>query len=416
MRTSIISLVLILSSALLYTQSINDHQTDVSYAAYLFAYFTGSGPGQEQVRYAVSIDGYNYRALNSNESVIDSKEISTSGGVRDPHILRGKDGVFYMALTDLYVPKMGWENTAMILLKSRDLINWTHTIIDVPRMYPEKFRNVNRVWAPQTFYDEKSGKNMLYWSMRSDDDPDKIYYAYANKEFTGLEAAPVQLYYPPAGSNNRACIDADIVLKDGKYYLFHKAEDGEPGIKLAISDKLTEGYELYSPDRIDKEEDPVEGSGTFKLIGTDDYILMYDVYKHRRYQFAKSKDLKNFEVIDEQISMNFHPRHGCVIPITRLELNALIKKWGKLDADIVTVHASQAQKNNLRVNVEEGTIEVLVKPGTDLTKFDPEFTPFPGASIDKTGPQDFSLGPLEYTIILGGQSKTFKVSAGETSK
>ena len=71
------------------------------YTAYLFAYFTGNGPGEEQVHYAISNDGYHYQALNNNEPVIQSKDISRSGGVRDPHILRGKDGIFYMVLTDL---------------------------------------------------------------------------------------------------------------------------------------------------------------------------------------------------------------------------------------------------------------------------------------------------------------------------
>lgn len=45
-------------------------QTD----AYLFTYFTGNGPGGEAIRYAVSTDGYNYRALNNNQPVLDSKK------------------------------------------------------------------------------------------------------------------------------------------------------------------------------------------------------------------------------------------------------------------------------------------------------------------------------------------------------
>src|SRR5690606_31797120 len=92
--------------------------------AYLFSYFTGNEPGEEAIRFAISTDGYIYRALNKNEPVLDSKIISKSGGVRDPHILRCADGkTFYMVATDLYVPEMGWNNYALILLKSTDLIN-----------------------------------------------------------------------------------------------------------------------------------------------------------------------------------------------------------------------------------------------------------------------------------------------------
>ena len=37
---------------------------------YLFCYFTGNTPAQERVHYAVSEDGYNFRALNGNREVI----------------------------------------------------------------------------------------------------------------------------------------------------------------------------------------------------------------------------------------------------------------------------------------------------------------------------------------------------------
>lgn len=69
------------------------------YVAYLFTYFTGNHGDEEAVRYAVSEDGFNYKALNDNKPIIDSKEISVTGGVRDPHLLRGEDGAYYMVLT-----------------------------------------------------------------------------------------------------------------------------------------------------------------------------------------------------------------------------------------------------------------------------------------------------------------------------
>lgn len=291
--------------------------------AYLFAYFVGNGPGQEQVHYAISMDGYNYKALNGNKPVIDSRDISASGGVRDPHILRGEDGKFYMVLTDLYVPDMGWENTAMVLLTSQDLINWSHKAIDIPQTFPENFGDVNRVWAPQTIYDPNAGKYMIYWSMRHNQDADIIYYAYANPDFTGLENEPSQLLFKKG-----ACIDGDIVFKDGKYHLFFKNEDkGAKGILKAVSDKINEGY-VIGHDYVDQTDDQVEGSGTFQLINSDKYILMYDVYTMGKYQFCESADLENFKVIDSEISMDFHPRHGSVIQITQAELDALIKKWG----------------------------------------------------------------------------------------
>jgi len=368
--------------------------------AYLFTYFTGNGPSEEAIRFAVSEDGYHYRALNNNQPVLNNDDISSTGGVRDPHILRGNDGkTFYMVVTDLYVTDMGWKNYAMVLLKSNDLVNWTSSVVNIPEAFPDEFGDVWRVWAPQTIYDSEVGKYMVYFSMKQGDDPDKIYYAYANSDFTALESAPKQLLYSPT---NNACIDGDIIKKDGKFYLFHKSESGDPGIKLAISDKLTEGYEYPNLERVDKEKENVEGSGVFKLNNSDEWILMYDVYGLGRYQFTKSSDLRNFTVIDEDISMNFHPRHGTVLPITKTELKRLIAKWGTMEDPLVDATSELLKKQNVDIDSEKGIIRFPVKKGADFKAFDPEFKTFSGVTLIPEGPQDFSAGPVKYTITMEG--------------
>jgi len=384
-------------------------------SAYLFVYFTGNAPGEEAIRLAVSEDGFHYRALNDNKPVLDSKTISTSGGVRDPHILRGNDGkTFYMVATDLFVPEQGWNNYAMVLMKSDDLIHWKSGIVNIPKTFPKEFGDVNRVWAPQTIYDEATGKYMIYFSMKQAEGPDIIYYQYANADFTGLEAAPKQLYFPPAESNTRACIDADIIPFNGKFYLFHKAEDGDPGIKLAISDHLTEGYKLVSDNRVDKETNPVEGSGIFKLNHSNDWILMYDVYTSGRYQFAKSSDLQNFTVIDQEISMNFHPRHGTVLPITATELKRLINQWGSFEDLLVDANSPSLKKQNVYFKNDARKIFLPVKRGTNLSHFDPEFKTFTGINFSPAGSQDFSKGAIEYTFEMEGKGKeVYQVSSEE---
>jgi hypothetical protein len=380
--------------------------------AYLFTYFTGNGPGEEAIRLAVSTDGYNYRALNKNQPVLESKAISKSGGARDPHILRGNDGkTFYMVVTDLYVPEMGWNNYAMILMKSTDLINWSSSVVNIPQTFPKEFGDVNRVWAPQTIFDKTTGKYMVYFSMKQGNNPDIIYYAFANKDFTGLESAPKQLLYNPT---NNACIDGDIIEKDGKFYLFHKSESGEPGIKLAISDKLTEGYKYPNLNRVDKETDRVEGSGVFKMNNSEDWILMYDVYGSGRYQFTKSKDLEHFEVIDHEISMNFHPRHGTVLPITLKEYLRLVEKWGTLDDPLVEINSPDLKTLNIDLNAEAGTIHLPVKRGVNLAAFDPQFTCWPGFKVSPAGSHSFTGGPIAFTFSIGEQvKKIFKVTASE---
>ncbi len=302
-------------------ESISDSES-----AYLFTYFTGNSKDQEAIRFAVSLDGYTYWALNGNKPVIDSKVISSTGGVRDPHILRTQDGgIFYMVVTDM-VSANGWDsNRAMVLLKSDDLVNWSHSVINIQKRYSGQ-EELKRVWAPQTVFDPQAGKYMVYWSMKHGDGPDIIYYAYANPEFTDLEGEPKVLFMP---QDRKSCIDGDIVYKDGIFHLFYKTEGHGNGIKVATTKSLTSGEWKESPDYKQQTKDAVEGAGTFKLIGQDKYILMYDVYMRGRYQFTETTDLENFKVIDSDVKMDFHPRHGTIMPITRTELFRLIGKWGR---------------------------------------------------------------------------------------
>lgn len=293
--------------------------------AYLFVYFTGNSVEEEAVRYAVSADGYHYYTLNKDKPVIDSKAISSTGGVRDPHILRGDDGkTFYMVLTDMTSSK-GWDsNRAMVLLKSTDLVNWKSSVVNIQKAFPGN-ENLKRVWAPQTIYDAKAGKYLIYFSMQHGNEADKIYYAYANKDFTALESEPKLLFIP---KSQKACIDGDIIEKDGVYHLFYKTETEKPGIKVATTTDLTSGKWTENDNYLQQTKESVEGSSVFKLNNSDDYILMYDVYMKGKYQFTKSTDLENFKTIDDEISMDFKPRHGTILPITRTELKRLLAKWG----------------------------------------------------------------------------------------
>ena len=317
--------LLITGSFIVSAQDYKFKPEEKDYCGYLFTYFKGNDVKDEALCFAVSRDGYNYLALNNNKPVLDSKQISSTGGIRDPHILRSEDGKsFYMVVTDMTSHK-GWDsNRAFVMLKSNDLIHWESSIVNIQQKYPNQ-ENLKRVWAPQTIFDPAMGKYMLYWSMKHDNGADIIYYAYANDDFSDIEGEPKVLFIP---YNQKSTIDGDIILKNGLFYLFYKTEGDGNGIRLAITDKLTSGRWIEQPGYKQQTKEAVEGSSIFKLKNEDTYILMYDVYMKGEYQFCESKDLDVFRVVSNKISMNFHPRHGTVIPITRQELNALISKWG----------------------------------------------------------------------------------------
>jgi hypothetical protein len=310
---------------------------ELLFDGYLFAYFEGSGEAskQEQLRFATSADAINWFALSNNQPVLASSEISQTGGIRDPHILRSEDEkTFYIVATDMYTVKNGWEhNPGIVLLQSNDLINWKHAVIDLEKSYPGKFPDVKWVWAPQTIYDPGADKYLVYFTVRLKNDPALDFYAaYANKDFSGFENEPKLMFKAKYGA-----IDGDIIYKDGLYHFFYKGntkdqngKEVKNGIQQAIGTSLQGPWKedfKYLDAYADKGTS-VEGSGVFKLNNSDTYILMYDLYRNHRYEFQRSIDLFLFSQTPESFTKNFNPRHGTVIGITRAEAKRLNSKWG----------------------------------------------------------------------------------------
>lgn len=311
--------------------------TDQEFQGYLFTYFEGSGPrsSDEQIRFGASADAINWFALNNNQPIIASEKISGTGGIRDPHILRGEDEKsFYMVATDMNTGKNGWaHNPGIVMLQSDNLIDWKHSFIDLEKTYPVKFANIQWVWAPQTIYDPAADKYLVYFTVKYKDDLKLDFYsAYAKKDFSGFENEPTLMFSPKYGA-----IDGDIIYKEGTYHFFFKGntkdeagKETKNGIRQAIGKTLqgpwTENFnylDAYSDKKI-----VVEGSSIFKLNQSDSYVLMYDLYTNHRYEFQRSKDLYQFTPTPESFTKNFYPRHGSVIGITVEEAKRLNEKWG----------------------------------------------------------------------------------------
>lgn len=310
--------------------------TNNKYAGYLFAYFEGSGNQQEHLRFAISEDAKNWYALNDNQPVIASDSISTSGGIRDPHILRGEDGCYYIVATDMNTVKNGWkDNPGIVLMKSKDLVNWTHSKIVLKEDYKEHFSDAYWVWAPQTIYDKKAKKYMIYFTLQRTGDGRKslvTYYAYANKDFTGFESEPKVLF--KAKYN---CLDNDIIERNGVYHMFYKGniknaegKEIQNGIQQATAKKLKGPWkeDFKFIDAYADSKTGVEGSGVFKLNDKNEYVLMYDLYGSGRYEYQTSKDLNTFSTKPESFRKDFFPRHGTVCSVTKDEMERLQQKWG----------------------------------------------------------------------------------------
>lgn len=307
------------------------------FAGYLLVYFKDQ---TQSAYFAISRDGYTFTDVNAGQPVFDGALLAEQKGVRDPHITRGPDGAFYLAMTDLHifgqragfrntqwerpVEQYGWgNNRALVLMKSWDLIHWTHSNIRVDRAFPE-LGDLSASWAPQTIYDEQAGRMMVYFTIRYGPKECKLYYSYADDAFTRLATKPEVI-------SGVSGIDGDIVKFGDRYHL-HFVADAK--VKHAVSSRINGGYEAESR-RIDPEMVSTEAPNVFKRLGTNTYVLMYDVYGARpnNMGFSETTDFvtyRNIGRFNEGVmkTTNFTgPKHGAVTYLRLDELKSVAAHW-----------------------------------------------------------------------------------------
>ena len=343
-------------------------------------------------RQALSRDGYTFTALNDGEPVLAGDTIAYQRGIRDPYIYRGPDGAFYLAMTDLHVfarrdgyretewerdrNMYGWgNNKGLVLMKSWDLVNWKRANIRFDQL-TAGLSEIGCAWAPEIAYDERVGKLMIYYTMRFRNERNKLYYVYVNDDFDRIESLPQLLYEYP--DETVSAIDGDITKVGDKYHLFYVAHDGQPGIKQAISDRISGDYE-YDPRWYDFEPKSCEAPTVWKRLGEDKWVLMYDVYSITPHNFAFTETsdfitFKNLGRFNEGVmkSTNFNaPKHGAVVHLTTEEADKLEAYWLKNKRKYVST--ASIQKNPLfpgyyadpEILYSEQTQKYYVYPTTD---------------------------------------------------
>lgn len=307
----------------MYEKSIPSKPAVSKDGKYLFCYFVGNRPTEERIHLAVSRDGYNFEALNGNEPVITQTKGKLC--VRDPFILDGKDGYFYIIGTDMKCEE-GWlSNHALITWRSADLIHWTdETVIDI-RDFGGEFATTTRAWAPQSVWDTTKQKHMVYWAnSTAENDSAAIYYAYTD-DFKSLTVP--KLLYERKGIQT---IDADIIKSplNGKFYMYFKHEEDQT-IAYVTADSLTGPY-IDPPTVVSLAPSGVEGSAMYNITGTDTWVMIMDEYGKNRYFAQQTTDMEHFAALDRNdYSFDVNPRHGSVVQITDEQYNALVQHFGK---------------------------------------------------------------------------------------
>ena len=192
---------------------------------------------------AISADGYTFTDINKGQPIFigselaEQKEYAThtlpvalmalsTGNDRSSYF--GKRAGFRDTDWQRPIDKYGWgNNRALVLMKSYDLIHWTHS----------NFR--------------------------------------------------VDLAFPELGG-----LDGDITKVGDEYHMFYVSD---ARILHSVSDKINEGYQPGNH-RIDPESVNTEAPNLFKRLGTNNYVLMYDVYGLRpsNMGFSETADFINY--------------------------------------------------------------------------------------------------------------------------
>lgn len=351
--------------------------TEADMGAYVMVYHKDCDHG---LHMALSYDSYEWTSLNNDQPVIAGDSIAEQHGIRDPHIFRGPDGGFYLAMTDLHLfsqkkyednpkykkiseyrdtewerdgRKYGWgNNRGLVMMKSFDLIHWTRTNLDFSKLTcptgitdfhgnPVPWSEVGCVWAPETVYDEEAGHLLVHFTIRMHTGVNLIYYVYMNDDFTQMLTEPKLLFEAPMngdGFPRYTVIDSDIIKHGDTYHLFYVSHEKTATVKHATSKKLTGPYVL-DDNYFDGEKEGHEAPNCWKRLGQDKYVVMFDNY-HRHphnFGFVETTDFKTFTPIgyfDAEGSpmkrTNFsEQKHGAVAPLTIKEARSLEKYWKK---------------------------------------------------------------------------------------
>ena len=315
--------------------------------AYLMVYHKDADHG---LHMAISYDGLEFITLNNDAPLIAGDTIAEQKGIRDPHIFRGPDGTFYLAMTDLHVfgirdgirktqwerdgKKYGWgNNRGLVLMRSTDLKTWTRTNLDFQKLGGE-WSEVGCVWAPETCYDYEKGKLFVHFTTRTGNGHNRIYYVYMNDEFTHMESEPKLLFEAPEGKYN--VIDSDIMYHNGTYHLHYVSHEKGATIKHATAADIKGPYTIdnYYYDGVRESH---EAPNCWKRIGEDTWVVMHDNFHAHphNFGFTETKDFIHYTPIGsfgagKMTRVGFsEQKHGAVIHITQKEAKMLEKYWNK---------------------------------------------------------------------------------------
>ena len=327
----VVFVVAVLNHAVIIAQEQTLRQGVEPVGGYLFAHMTDSDYGR--LYYSVSSDGMKWQLLNDGKRVL--KEYRGH-----PDICRGHDGRYYL---------LGNTETGpdIRIWVSSDLMDWKpfKTFRADLSTLPEF--DILRPWhgAPKMFFDDKTKQYIITWHTRlKKTDPHMLEPHWTAMRTLYMLSEDLETFSKPKRlfPFEMATIDTFIRRVGDTYYAITKderfPEDSWPTgktIRICTSPGLTGPWS--------KPSDPI--SPNFREAPTlipkrdhNGWLLYYEQYPGVRYGCSTAPKLEgpwyncpqgpriDYDFAEEYITPK-GARHGCMIPISKAEYDAICKKF-----------------------------------------------------------------------------------------
>lgn len=315
--------------------------------AYLFVHFREiSTPEGEQVRFALSLDGFNWEPVNDGRPLMWA--YYGDKGVRDFTVTHSVlDGKYYILATDLslaysmrkYDRRDFWNKVScegskcLAVWESEDLVQWSEQ-----RLVKIGNEDFGCLWAPDVIFDKDKEDYIVHYSAShaSNGYGAKAIYFSRTKDFVNF-TEPELLHRDPEGE----VIDSAIYEEDGKYYMFVKNHCSPNRVVLTVSDNVTGPYVRVPAFDEAMEREGVE-RGLYEAptaVKLDDgrWCLFIDFYgasgEGQGYVPFVSDSLASgdFRRADESFRFPYGFKHGTILKITKDDYDRIkAHDWGKI--------------------------------------------------------------------------------------
>jgi hypothetical protein len=275
---------------------------------------------------ALSTDGRHWTPLNDNKPVWEQQ-------MRDPYVRRGPDGLWRILATGggrgADQERVG---PSCLYATSKDLVHWQ---VEGALPLMKDARNdtgalARNIWAPEWFYDDKTGEYFIFWSSSFKDAGWKESQLWYSRTRDWKTFTPAKVLFSPSYS----VIDGTLQEHDGTYYLFHKEEEfgvktGERrGLRVATSKTLEGPYSIIEGHLNKGQIVPVitEGPTVMKDPVKPGWLLLYDFPMTNGFGASYSPDLIHWKEV-EDVSFPPDARHGSISLLTPEEVKTLLKTY-----------------------------------------------------------------------------------------